>query len=364
MRGGTGQIFRRLAIFNYTFIVCCVISPDNLMRLPRVKSDGRGLYHCISRAVHSLFIFRTSGHGSEEADRFVRLMRGIAAFCGVQVLDYVLMSNHFHLLCEVPEPVALSETEVLNRIEAGYGPARRQAVQKQLDRYRQQPDGTAEIERILDRYRKRMFDLSVFIKELKGRFAQWYNQRHGRYGALWAERFKSLLVEGGEALAAVAAYIELNPVRVGLCTDPKDYRYSGYAEAIGKACPIARQGIRTILGQPETVSWAELGCQYRRLLFVAGSSSRGGKPPAFDLATVRQVVEQQEGEIPFPQSFLCQIKYFSDGVILGSQAFVESHIERLKEKFCFKRTRTARPVTELDSKNLWAFRGPRVRRTG
>src|SRR5580692_11758767 len=66
-----------------------------------------------------------------------------------------------------------------------------------------------------------MYDISIFIKELKGRFAQWYNRRHGRYGVLWAERFKSLLIEGGEALAAVAAYIELNPVRAGLCADPK-----------------------------------------------------------------------------------------------------------------------------------------------
>jgi hypothetical protein len=30
----------------------------------------------------------------------------------------------------------------------------------------------------------------------------------------------------------VAAYIELNPVRAGLCADPKDYRYCGYAEAL------------------------------------------------------------------------------------------------------------------------------------
>ena len=73
-----------------------------------------------------------------------------------------------------------------------------------------------------------MYDISIFIKELKGRFAQWYNQRHDRYGVLWAERFKSVLLEGGEALAAVAAYIELNPVRAGLCADPKDYRYCGF----------------------------------------------------------------------------------------------------------------------------------------
>ena len=60
-------------------------------------------------------------------------------------------------------------------------------------------------------------DLSSFFKELKGQFAQWYNRRHERYGVLWAERFKSVLLEGGQAVAAVGAYIELNPVRAGLC---------------------------------------------------------------------------------------------------------------------------------------------------
>jgi len=45
-------------------------------------------------------------------------------------------------------------------------------------------------------------DLSSFFKELKGQFAQC---------------FKSVLLEGGQAVAAVGAYIELNPVRAGLC---------------------------------------------------------------------------------------------------------------------------------------------------
>ena len=205
--------------------------------------------------VDGRFIFQSSGHDSAEAGRFVKLMRCLEAFSGIRVLTYVLMSNHFHLLCEVPEPKALSEAEVLGRIEAGFGPARRQTIQEELARYRQQPDGGARVQRLLDGFRRRMYDISVFIKELKGRFAQGYNQRHERYGVLWAERFKSVLLEGGEALAAVAAYIELNPVRAGLCTDPKNYRHCGYAEALAKGSVLARQGIRTILGQPETLSW-------------------------------------------------------------------------------------------------------------
>jgi REP element-mobilizing transposase RayT len=70
------------------------------MRFPRVKVDGQGFYHCVSRAVERRFIFQTSGHGSVEAERFIKLMRRLEAFSAIRVLTYALMSNHFHLLCE------------------------------------------------------------------------------------------------------------------------------------------------------------------------------------------------------------------------------------------------------------------------
>ena len=241
------------------------------MRFPRVKAEGQSFYHCVSRVVDGLFIFQTTGHGSPEAERFVQLMRQLEAFSGVRVLIYVLMSNHFHLLCEVPQARELSEAELLDRIQAGYGPARRQALEQELVRLRQEPDGAEQIQQLLQPYRRRMFDLSIFIKELKGRFAQWYNRRYGRYGVLWADRFKSVLLEGGEAVAAVAAYIELNPVRAGLCADPKDYRYCSYAEALAKDSSLAREGIRTVLGLSDAISWKEVSQQYRKYLFVQGS---------------------------------------------------------------------------------------------
>jgi putative transposase len=333
------------------------------MRFPRVKGEGPSFYHCVSRVVDARFIFQTTGHGSPEAERFVLLMRRLAAFSDIRVMTYVLMSNHFHVLCEVPQPKALSEAELLQHIEAGYGPARRQALEQELTHLRQEPDGPDQIQRLLQPYRSRMYDISIFLKELKGRFAQWYNRRHGRYGVLWADRFKSVLLEGGEALATVAAYIELNPVRAGLCADPKDYRYCGYAEALANGSSLARQGISIVLGQSETVSWKEVSRQYRKLLFVRGSLHT--RQPLFDQATAQSVVDQQNGELSLPTRLRCRIRYFTDGVILGSQAFVESHFYRLKEKLGYRRRR---PTTRLrllgDSDTLWVFRDLRVLHTG
>jgi REP element-mobilizing transposase RayT len=341
------EVNNRMAAFlYYVFVRCCIYFAES-MRFPRVKAEGQSFYHCVSRVVDGRFIFQTSGHGSVEAERFLQLMRRLEAFSGIVILNYALMANHFHLLCEVPEPRTLSEAELLQRVEAGFGPARREALEQQVARWRQQPDGLDQIQRLLEPYRRRMNDISIFIKELKGSFAQWFNRRHRRYGALWAERFKSVLLEGGEALAALSAYIDLNPVRAGLCADPKDYRYCGYAEALATDSSVARQGIRTILDQPETISWNEVSRQYRKHLFLKGSAN--SKRPAFDLATAQHVVEQQNGELSLQERLRCRIRYFTDGVILGSQCFVESHFDRLKQKLGYRRRQGATSKLQIPS---------------
>ena len=95
----------------------------------------------------------------------------------------------------------------------------------------------------------RMFDVSVFMRELKQRFTQWYNKKHQRKGPLWDDRFKSVLLENDETvLLTMAAYIDLNPVRAGLVNDPKDYRWSGYGEAVaGNA--LRRCGLMRVFGE-------------------------------------------------------------------------------------------------------------------
>jgi len=52
------------------------------MRSRRVKTNGQAFYHCVSRMVEGRFIFQVSGHGSVEAERFIKLMRHLEAFSG------------------------------------------------------------------------------------------------------------------------------------------------------------------------------------------------------------------------------------------------------------------------------------------
>jgi putative transposase len=70
------------------------------MRKARLKadtSDPVAYYHCISRVVERRFAL-----GELEREHFIGLMRGYEAFCGVRVITFCILSNHFHALVEVP----------------------------------------------------------------------------------------------------------------------------------------------------------------------------------------------------------------------------------------------------------------------
>jgi putative transposase len=335
------------------------------MRLSRLKSQGRGFYHCISRVVDGQFIFGTTGKRMTASEKFLSLMRRLSAFSGVNVLTFSVMSNHFHLLCEVPEPRELTLEEVLERIEADYGPQRVRELRNELAQHGREPE---QWKLLLASYCKRMNDVSCFIKELKGRFAQWYNRREHRYGALWAERFKSVLLEDGQALAAVAAYIDLNPVRAALCDDPKEYRYCGYTEAIGQGRKVALEGIRTILGLGLDTSRKQLLREYRKHLFDRGALGCGTDsafvPGELRPRKTREVSNGQLSEPSLLAQLRCRIRYFSDGVILGSRNFVEEHCQRLSDAVGYQRRTGPTALKELGPIGLWAFRGLRVRKFG
>ncbi|MEA3276811.1 MAG: transposase [Pseudomonadota bacterium] len=68
------------------------------------------------------------------------------------------------------------------------------------------------------------------------RYVQYINHAYGRTGTLWDGRYKSSLVQADTYLLLCQRYIELNPVRAGMVSDPADYRWSSYrANGLGRA---------------------------------------------------------------------------------------------------------------------------------
>ena len=84
------------------------------------REEQSSIYHCVSRVVNRDFVF-----GDEEREMFVLLMRRYEAFCGVKVLSYCVMSNHFHILVKVP-PICEQEIDdevILERMSGVYSKA-------------------------------------------------------------------------------------------------------------------------------------------------------------------------------------------------------------------------------------------------
>ena len=69
---------------------------------------------------------------------------------------------------------------------------------------------------------------SLLMKNLGQRYVQAFNRRHARTGTLWDGRFRSFVVDSEKYLFRCYQYIEMNPVRAGMVSNPRDYSWSSY----------------------------------------------------------------------------------------------------------------------------------------
>ena len=354
-------------------------SIEHVMRQARFLSpsseDDFSLYHCVSRVVDRRFVLRR-----EEKDVFVRMMREYETFCGVRVLAYCIMSNHFHILVEVPpkkkdEPVELTDEDFLARLKPLYSKIYYRSVEQMLDRFRS--DGAdAAAEELKSKFTCRMHDLSEFMKGLKQKFTQWYNGANGRRGTLWEGRFKSVLVENGYAARVMAAYIDLNPIRAAMVEKPEDYKWCSYGEAMQLKATYgrrrAREGYCRVLAAMDGYDqrreidysglWSdEIADRYRMMLFADGEEAfaedihSGVIPEARVSKCVRKGFNRKDvekvlakgGGVSFGEALRCKVRYFSDGMTVGSRKFVDSVFQAARDRFGEKRKSGARSMSGI-----------------
>jgi REP element-mobilizing transposase RayT len=347
-------------------------------------------YHCISRVVDRKRVF-----GTLEKEKFRTFMRMQENFTGCRVVAYCLMGNHIHLLVEVPPMPegGLSDEALLERLRAIYGEAQVAEVAAELAEARQKVRDDLAHEslaaRIHERFTYRMHDLSEFMKTLMQRFTKWFNRTHERSGNLWEDVFKSVIVEDGVAAKTVAAYIDLNPVRAGMVQDPANYRWSSYGEAIGggprgngkKARAGLVRALRAHRGVGADASlWAEdVSREYRKLLMAGAVErttegiDRDGKRVGKTLRRgIRKAVPADQGGAAAEQSgdtesggmaagalLRCRVRYFTDGVVIGSRMFVNEAFAASRERFGANRkdgARKMRGAAAAAAGVLWSLR--------
>jgi REP element-mobilizing transposase RayT len=369
------------------------------------------IYHCISRIVGRQFVLEV-----DEREHFRMLMRMCEKFTGCRVLSYCLMSNHFHLLLEVPPMPegGISDQELFERLGVFYSEAQVAEVARELEEAASQISvpkrgdfelppvdemgvpltrvqekamarqlAARRVEEIRSRYTRRMHDLSEFMKSLLERFTKWFNRAHSRTGTLWEDRFKSVIVESGTAARTMAAYIDLNPVRAGMVSDPAEYRWSSYGEAVGGGRKgngkKAREGLVRACFCDQGVGfdaerWAEVSRSYRRLMGLAlerksGKAEVGSRQRSHSAATEMEALESGDNDTVLPELKLaamlrCRVRYFTDGAVIGSKAFVNEAFAAARERFTERRKDGARKMKgngKAATGVLWSLRDLRVR---
>jgi REP element-mobilizing transposase RayT len=149
-------------------------------RLPRIFVKNAA-YYITCRAEIGENIFK----GEEDYKMFLSLLKKYKEVYGIKIYAYALMPDHLHLLIELSKEADDSR------------PARSQ-------------------------------EISDFMHNLNNAYTKYFNGRYEKKGHLLRERFKAALVERQSYLLKMTAYIHLNPKKMNLCVEAKDYPYSSY----------------------------------------------------------------------------------------------------------------------------------------
>ena len=148
----------------------------------RIQYPG-AIYHVMNRGDRREKIFADD----QDRERFLNTLGETCGKTGWQVHAYCLMSNHFHLVVETPQP-----------------------------------------------------NLVAGMKWFLGTYTSRYNRRHKEFGHLFSGRYKSLVVDGSATgyLKSVCDYVHLNPIRAGLLKQNQrleDYLWSSYGQYLKAA---------------------------------------------------------------------------------------------------------------------------------
>lgn len=150
------------------------------------------------------------------------------------------MSNHIHIVVKLhPQSIErLTDHEIAKRWSCLYkGP---RLVQQWLQGEGLDSAQKHVVSNCIEEYRKRLMDLSWFMKCLNEPIALQANKEDHCTGHFWEARFKSQALLSEDALLSAMAYVDLNPVRAGMADTPEDSEHTSIKERITPCFNLAK----------------------------------------------------------------------------------------------------------------------------
>ena len=207
-----------------------------------INLSDTSYYHCVSRCVRRAYLCgedNQTGRSYEHRRQWVedRLLYLAEVFC-IDVCAYAVMSNHTHVVLRINKQKAdsLSVKEIIRRWHRLYKGML--LSQRYIDPVQSTTLSEAEIQTVhslAEIYRKRLYDISWFMRLLNEYIARRANKEDECTGHFWEGRFKSQALLDETSLAACMAYVDLNPVRACLANTPESSAHTSIQKRINAA---------------------------------------------------------------------------------------------------------------------------------
>ena len=291
-------------------------------RLARVKAENSGaFYHLCGKVAGVIGEYPLDDKRCRrKIVDFIRLFSKV--YC-CRVLGFCIMGNHYHLVVHMDSPRPLNRKELRDRAEILY----KKTI---LD---------AWFEANWKRFEERIFDVSELMRSLQSKIARWFNVTHNRQGRFWADRFKSVLLEDEKAAFDCLLYVELNPVRAGIVSRPEEFDGSSlyYRELKDDKwmAPLTEITNRS--------NRAAALLDYKSCVYYRGSVPTKGNQAAI---SKRLLAEEESRGFTSEGFFQKRIRHFTDGVVIGSEEFVQEKLNNLRAAGQYLRRK--KPVSQMD----------------
>lgn len=250
----------------------------------------------------------------------------------------------------LPRPAtgfSLDDDEMERRLVGLYGAKRAKSIVRRWQRLLAR--GCAEkVEEEKDAFCRRMYNVSLFMKDLKQRISQHFNEKRGHRGCLWDGRFYSGLVEN-EPLAKLytTAYIDWNAPKAGLAEHPSGWKWCSYAVACGDGpyAERARRGYELALGCP----WPEAKAKLERVFADRIPDSYDPTKDQTHYTVVDSDGTVRTVALRMAQAIKLSLRAFrSGGFVSRRVAFVRETYAKLPKRFPGAGERSVAQLSEFD----------------
>jgi REP element-mobilizing transposase RayT len=193
-------------------------------------------YHCMSRCVRRAFLCGKDKFTNRNFDHrkgwILDRVKHLSSLFAVDVCAYAIMSNHFHLVLHIDTQRAAEWTldEVLQRWLTLYkGPPLAQRYQAGENLTEQEHQA---LSLLVEVWRSRLVSLSWFMGCLNENIARMANAEDECTGRFWEGRFKSQALLDEAALISCMTYVDLNPIRGGMCDSLESSDFTSIQERL------------------------------------------------------------------------------------------------------------------------------------